>query len=444
MQKEVTIVGAGLVGSLCSLFMTKRGYKVNVFERRKDLRSEIITAGKSINLALSTRGWTALKKAGVESEVKKIAIPVYKRVMHDENGKLTNQPYGNEGQCIYSVSRVLMNLLMMDLAEKNGANLNFNEKCIDADFNKKQVTFENTLTKKHKRINSDFIIGADGAFSKIRSQMVDKYNHHYEYNEIDHDYKELLIPAGTDGSYLIEKNALHIWPRGEFMLMALANLDGSFTCTLFAPKKGENSFERLNNKKEVENYFKNLFPDFFEIVPNLYEQWQSNPKSNLGIIRTYPWHVDDSALLLGDSAHATVPFYGQGMNCGFEDCRILDELLEKNSEDINKCFKVFSKIRKPNGDGLQDLSMHNFIVMRDKTADPKFLIQKKIEKKFSNLYPKKWIPLYSMVSFSNISYKKAWNIGMKQEKIMKEIMNIKNIENVWENDEIKQKMLNLV
>ncbi|MAO72244.1 MAG: kynurenine 3-monooxygenase [Flavobacteriales bacterium] len=444
MQKEVTIVGAGLVGSLCSLFMTKRGYKVNVFERRKDLRSEIITAGKSINLALSTRGWTALKKAGVESEVKKIAIPVYKRVMHDENGKLTNQPYGNEGQCIYSVSRVLMNLLMMDLAEKNGANLNFNEKCIDADFNKKQVTFENTLTKKHKRINSDFIIGADGAFSKIRSQMVDKYNHHYEYNEIDHDYKELLIPAGTDGSYLIEKNALHIWPRGEFMLMALANLDGSFTCTLFAPKKGKNSFERLNNKKEVENYFKNLFPDFFEIVPNLYEQWQSNPKSNLGIIRTYPWHVDDSALLLGDSAHATVPFYGQGMNCGFEDCRILDELLEKNSEDINKCFKVFSKIRKPNGDGLQDLSMHNFIVMRDKTADPKFLIQKKIEKKFSNLYPKKWIPLYSMVSFSNISYKKAWNIGMKQEKIMKEIMNIKNIENVWENDEIMQKMLNLV
>ena len=444
MQKEVTIVGAGLVGSLCSLFMTKRGYKVNVFERRKDLRSEIITAGKSINLALSTRGWTALKKAGVESEVKKIAIPVYKRVMHDENGKLTNQPYGNEGQCIYSVSRVLMNLLMMDLAEKNGANLNFNEKCIDADFNKKQVTFENTLTKKHKRINSDFIIGADGAFSKIRSQMVDKYNHHYEYNEIDHDYKELLIPAGKGGSYLIEKNALHIWPRGEFMLMALANLDGSFTCTLFAPKKGKNSFEKLNNKKEVENYFKNLFPDFYKIVPNLYDQWQNNPTSNLGIIRTYPWHIDDSTVLIGDSAHATVPFYGQGMNCGFEDCRILDELLEKNNEDIYKCFKIFSEIRKPNGDGLQDLSMHNFIVMRDKTADPMFLIQKKIEKKFSNLYPKKWTPLYSMVSFSNISYEKAWDIGMKQEKIMKEIMKIKNIEKVWKNDEIMQKMLNLV
>ena len=212
MQKEVTIVGAGLVGSLCSLYMTKRGYKVNVFERRKDLRSEIITAGKSINLALSKRGWT-IKKAGVESEVKKIAIPVYKRVMHDEKGKLTNQPYGNEGQCIYSVSRVLMNLLMMDLAEKNGASLNFNTKCIDVDFNKKQVIFENTLTKKKKWINSDFIIGADEIFSNVRRQMVDKYNHYYEYNEIDHDYKELLIPAGTDGSYLIEKNTTHLAKR---------------------------------------------------------------------------------------------------------------------------------------------------------------------------------------------------------------------------------------
>ena len=444
MKKEITIVGAGLVGSLCSLYMTRRGYIVNVFERRKDLRSEIITAGKSINLALSNRGWTSLKKAGVESEVKKIAIPVYKRVMHDEKGNLTNQPYGNEGQCIYSVSRVLMNLLMMDLAEKNGANLNFNEKCIDVDFNKNQIKFENTLTKKRKSINSDFIIGADGAFSNVRKQMVDKYNHHYEYNEIDHDYKELLIPAGKNGCYLLEKNALHIWPRGEFMLMALANLDGSFTCTLFAPKKGKNSFEGLNNKKEVENYFKSLFPDFFEIVPNLYEQWQTNPTSNLGIIRTYPWHVKDSTLLIGDSAHATVPFYGQGMNCGFEDCRILDELLEKNNEDINKCFKIFSETRKPNGDGLQDLSMHNFIVMRDKTADPMFLIQKKIEKKFSNLYPKKWTPLYSMVSFSNISYAEAWKIGMKQEKLMEEVMKTKNIEKVWNTDEIMQKMLFLV
>ena len=252
MKKQITIVGAGLVGSLCALFMTIRGYKVNIFERRKDLRSEIITAGKSINLALSKRGWSALKKVGVDKEVLKIAIPMYKRIMHDSKGNLSEQPYGNPGEAIYSVSRAQLNVLMMEMADKNGANLYFNEKCIDTDFSEGKVVFENTKTAKKQVVLSDFLIGADGAFSVVRQQMVSKHQHQYEYNEIEHDYKELLIPAGEGGSYLLEKNALHIWPRGEFMVIALANLDGSFTCTLFAPKRGENSFERLNSKREVE------------------------------------------------------------------------------------------------------------------------------------------------------------------------------------------------
>jgi len=444
MRKEITIVGAGLVGSLCSLYMTKRGYKVNVFERRKDLRSEIITAGKSINLALSKRGWTALEKAGIDAEVMKIAIPVYKRIMHDIKGRLTDQPYGNEGEAIYSVSRAQMNVLMMNLAEKNGANLHFNEKCIDVDFEQSIVTFENAELKKNQNIKSDFLIGADGAFSVVRKQMVSKYQHDYEYNEINHDYKELLIPPGKNNSYLLDKNALHIWPRGDFMLMALANLDGSFTCTLFAPKKGKDSFDGLNTKQEVENYFSDIFPDFSALVPNLYEQWISNPTSTLGIVRTYPWNIKDRSLLIGDAAHATVPFYGQGMNCGFEDCRILDELLDDYQHDLAACFKRYSEMRKPNADGVQDLSMQNFIVMRDKTADPLFLLQKKIEKKFSNLYADKWTPLYSMVSFTNISYSEAWKIGMKQEKIMQEIMQIPNIEKIWKNEEIMEKIGGLV
>jgi len=444
MKKEVTIIGAGLVGSLCSLFMTKRGYKVNIFERRKDLRSEIITAGKSINLALSKRGWTALKKAGIDTEVIKIAIPVHKRIMHDINGRLTDQPYGNEGECIYSVSRAKMNLLMMNLAEKNGASLNFNQKCIDVDFENSIVDFENTETKKIQNIKSDFLIGADGAFSEVRKQMVNKYKHDYEYNEIEHDYKELLIPPGKNNSYLLDKNALHIWPRGEFMLMALANLDGSFTCTLFAPKNGNNSFADLVTKTEVENYFNNIFLDFSKLVPNLYDQWISNPTSNLGIVRTFPWHISGTSLLIGDAAHATVPFYGQGMNCGFEDCRVLDELLDENGDNFIKCFDEYSRYRKPNGDGVQDLSMHNFIVMRDRTADPKFLLQKKIEKKFANLYPEKWTPLYSMVSFTNTPYSKAWAIGMKQEKIMQQIMRMPEIEKNWKNEEIMQKIISLI
>ena len=444
MSKEITIVGAGLVGSLCALYMLKRGYKVNVYERRKDLRSEIISAGKSINLALSERGWTALRRVGIENEVMKIAIPVSKRIMHDEQGILTEQPYGKRGQFIYSVSRAEMNVLMMNMAENQGAELYFNHKCIDTNLTKSSATFENTKTKKRSMVQSDLLIGADGAFSAVRRDMVEKWDHQYEYTEIEHDYKELLIPAAANQSYLLDKNALHIWPRGNCMLMALANLDGSFTCTLFAPKSGKNSFENLLKEKQVQGYFETLFPDFLKHVPNLFDQWQANPTSTLGIVRTYPWHIADRSLLIGDAAHATVPFYGQGMNAGFEDCRILDELLDQYENDLTSCFNKYSEVRKPNGDGVQDLSMHNFIVMRDKTADPKFLLQKKIEKKFSNLYPERWTPLYSMVSFTNISYSEAWKIGMKQEKIMQSIMQIPNIENIWEKDEIMQKILILV
>ena len=331
----------------------------------------------------------------------------------------------------------------MDLAEKKGAKIFFNEKCVDINFNKNQAIFENTNTKKTKKYVSDFIIGADGAFSEVRKKMVEKLQHDYSYDEIEHDYKELLIPAGENNEYLMDKNSLHIWPRGNFMLMALANLDGSFTCTLFAPKKGKNSFETLKDQKTVEKYFTENFSDFSQMVPNLYEQWIKNPTSNLGIIKTYPWHNKNNTILVGDSAHATVPFYGQGMNCGFEDCRILDELLEKY-ENIEECFNKYSEIRKPNGDGVQALSMHNFIVMRDKTADPKFLLQKKIENEFSRKFPELWHTLYSMVSFTNIEYSKAIEIGEKQEKIMKLIMQENNIHLNWKSEETMNKIKSLI
>ena len=274
--------------------------------------------------------------------------------------------------------------------------------------------------------------------------MVKKLNHEIEIKYIDHKYKELLLPANNKGEHLLDKNALHIWPRGNFMLIALANLDGSFTCTLFASEKGEDSFESLNTEKEVTNYFEKVFPDFTSMIPDLYDQWVKNPTSSLSIVRTYPWNFNEKALLIGDAAHATVPFYGQGMNCGFEDCRILDEILNQNNDCLKSSFEEFSKKRKKDGDGVQELSMHNFIVMRDKTADPKFLIQKQIEKKFSEIYPEKWTPLYSMVSFTNISYSKAWKIGMEQELLMQKIMSIPNIENIWESEEIMSKMIDLM
>ncbi|MEE2953824.1 MAG: NAD(P)/FAD-dependent oxidoreductase [Bacteroidota bacterium] len=444
MSKKITIVGAGLVGSLSAIYMSQRGYKVDIYERRNDLRADIITAGKSINLALSERGWKALKKVGVHTAVKEIAIPMEKRIMHDLEGGIYEQMYGNPGQAIFSVSRVKLNVLMMDLAEKNGVNLFFNEKCIDIDPNIPHVILENTDNGSHKTVVSDIIIGADGAFSRVRSQIVKKNKHEFSDQYIKHGYKELLIPANKDGSYKLDKNGLHIWPRGDFMLIALANLDGSFTCTLFAPFKGVDSFETLKDKDSIEKYFEKMFPDFYPLINDLYKQFQDNPTSSLGIIKTYPWHVQDKVILLGDSAHATVPFYGQGMNCGFEDCRILDKLLDKYSSNIKKAFKEYSLIRKPNGDGLQSLSMHNFVVMRDKTADPLFLLQKKIEQKFAQKYPEKWTPLYSMVSFTNIPYSEAWEIGMRQENLMKTIMEIDDIAEKWDTEEIMQKMYNFM
>lgn len=443
MEKKIIIVGAGLAGSLCALYMLQRGYNVTVYERRSDMRKSVMTAGRSINLALSKRGWTALKKVGIEDRVMEISIPMPKRIMHDLEGELTDQYYGNEDQAIYSVPRGELNVLLMNLAEKNGAQIFFNHKCVDVNMERAELTLANTLEDSNINIKCDLIVGADGAFSAVRDKMTRQDRFQFSQYYIDHGYKELLIPANDDGSHKIEKHALHIWPRGNFMLIALPNLDGSYTCTLFSPLEGEDSFKELNTPKKVTTFFNKVFKDFTPLIPDLVDQFFNNPTASLGIFKCYPWHIKGHCVLIGDSAHATVPFYGQGMNASFEDCRVLDELIENYSEDFSLVLREFSKSRKPNGDGLQDLSLHNFIVMRDKTADPKFLLQKKIEQKFSQLYPDKWVPLYTMVSFTNISYSDAWKIGMSQEKLMADIMSIENIDELWDSDAVMQKMLDL-
>ena len=424
--------------------MQKRGFQTSIYERRDDLRLAKITAGKSINLALSERGWSALKKVSAAENVEKIAIPMYKRIMHDVHGKLSEQAYGNPGQAIYSVSRSKLNLVLMEMAEKLGVEIHCNQKCKDVDFDTGNATFEHTNSKEQISVNSDLIIGADEAFSVVRSQMLKRSRQQYSQQYIEHGYKELVIPAHANGTHKLEKNALHIWPRGNFMLIALPNLDGSYTCTLFAPYEGDNSFEELNTNKDVQEYFEKTFPDLVPLIPDLCEQFFANPTSSMAIMRTFPWHVKDKTVLIGDAAHATVPFYGQGMNAGFEDCRVLDELLDKHNNNFKTCFEEYSRVRKPNGDGVQDLSMHNFIVMRDKTAQAEFLLQKKIEQKFTQRYPDKWIPLYSMVSFTNISYADAWVIGMKQEKLMQTIMSKPNIDQIWDSEDVMKEMLRLI
>lgn len=444
MTKKITIAGAGLVGSLEAIYMAKRGHNVSIYERRSDMRKAELMAGRSINLALSKRGWTALKKVGIDDEVRKMAIPMPKRIMHAQDGTLSEQPYGQDGEAIYSVSRGGLNVLLINLAEREkNIDLYFNHKLLSADLNTAQAIFEDEKGKE-QIVNADVLMGADGTYSTVRNHMMRQDRFQFSQYYIEHGYKELTIPANADGSHQIEANALHIWPRGNYMLIALPNMDGSYTCTLFFPFEGKYSFESLKTHQQVADFFNDVFPDIVPLIPNLVEDYFNNPTSSLSIMRCYPWTVSDKVLLIGDSAHATVPFYGQGMNAGFEGCYVLDKLLEKHGDDWKACFDEYSKYRKPDGDGLQDLSMHNFIVMRDKTADPKFLLQKKIELRFSKKYPKKWLPLYSMVSFSNIRYSEAWKIGQQQEVLMQKIMSIPNIESIWDSESVEQKMLALV
>ncbi len=444
MTKKITIAGAGLVGALEAIYLAKRGHQVTVFERRSDMRKASMSAGKSINLALSDRGWNALKAVGVDDAVRAMAIPMTKRIMHAVDGSLSEQPYGHDGQAIYSVSRGGLNALLMDLAEQqDNVTLHFDQKCVGADLQTATAIFENRAGEQ-TQAEADVLIGADGAFSAVRNQMMRQDRFQYSQNYIDHGYKELMIPANADGTHRIETKALHIWPRGNYMLIALPNMDGSFTCTLFFPFEGEYSFDTLQTEAQVLSFFEEVFPDVVPHMPILVEDYFENPTSSLSIIRCYPWTVSDKVLLIGDAAHATVPFYGQGMNAGFEGCFVLDQLLEQFGDDWKGCFDEYSRYRKPDGDGVQDLSMHNFVGMRDKTADEQFLLQKKIELKFSKKYPDKWLPLYSMVTFSNIRYSKAWEIGQQQESLMQEIMQMPNIESLWDSEIVEQKILALI
>jgi kynurenine 3-monooxygenase len=444
MKKKVTIVGAGLVGSLLSIYLSKRGYKVNVFERRADMRLETMSAGRSINLALSDRGWRGLEGVGIADDIKKISIPMYGRFIHHKDGTNAYQPYGKDNQAIYSVSRADINMKLMDLAEQQeNVNIQFNKKCTLINRKELAITFEDNLTKETSNTSADLLFGADGAFASSRLS-IQLQSDRFEYNQhyIDCGYKELIIPAGKNGEFLLDKNALHIWPRGSFMMIALPNPDGNFTCTLFLPFEGEKSFSNLKTDKQVEDFFKSEFSDAFTLMPTLISDFKTNATASLVTVKCFPWVFDNKIGLIGDAAHAIVPFYGQGMNCGFEDCVVLNELIEKHNDDWDIIFPEYEQLRKPDGDAIADLAIANFVEMRDKTADPKFILQKKIEAKFSQHYPEKWIPLYSMVTYSpHIRYSTALKEGQKQQKIMDEIMAFNNIESIWESDEIESEIL---
>lgn len=425
-QKKATIIGAGLVGSLQACYLQNRGYKVDVYESRGDMRKMGYIGGRSINLALSTRGWTALEKIGLADEIHKIAIPMYGRTIHGIDGSINYQPYGKENQAIYSVSRGELNKRMVELADSfPEVDFHFEHFCTNIDFNKNEISFSKGAERTETKVNTDFILGTDGAFSRVRLAMQAVPRFQYSQYYIDYGYKELFIPAGPNGEFLLDKNSLHIWPRGEFMMIALPNMDGSFTCTLFVPFEGEAAFDDLNNEEQVKAYFDKYFPDAVKLMPSLIQDFFKNPTSALVTVRCFPWH-HENAVLLGDAAHAVVPFFGQGMNCGFEDVRIFDELMDKfdNQEQL---FNAYSKLRKENGDAIAQMALDNFIEMRDKVGIPEFLEMKHIEHEIMENPIYNYTSMYQYVSFSNEPYNFAYKLGKKQNAMLEEMAKDKDI-----------------
>ncbi|MBP9689711.1 MAG: FAD-dependent monooxygenase [Bacteroidia bacterium] len=419
MTQKITIIGGGLAGSLAAIYMAKRGFNVDLFERRADMRIADIYQGKSINLALSTRGLHALEKIGLDKDILADAIPMYGRMMHSRTGELSYHPYGKDGQAIYSVSRGRLNQKLIELADEfPNINIYFNSKCIDVDIENKTATFE-LEDGSQKTVSSDRILGTDGAFAATRNKMQlgSRFNYSQQYLHVG--YKELEIPEGENGKFMMEKNALHIWPRGNFMMIALPNPSGDFTCTLFVPYE---KFEQVNTDAEIQQFFNEDFADAVPMMPTLIEDYKRNPIGNLVTVKCYPWVKEDKLALMGDAAHAVVPFYGQGMNCSFEDVVVFDNMIEKYGDDWTKIFDEYQKERKPNADAIADLAVQNYYEMADKVGDKHFLHKKHIEHDLSELYPDKFKSQYELTTFSLSSYKYALDQGKKNDILLEKII----------------------
>ena len=445
-KESILINGAGPVGALLTLMLARRGYQLNVFESRPDSRKADTYQGKSINIALSDRGWKALHTLGIDKEIREQAIPLYCRIMHDLKGNLTRQPYGCEGQAIWSISRAGINEQLLSLAEQyNNVSLHFDHRLTQLDFASNTALYQNSENQQVKH-QSSLVFGADGAFSKVRRLMQDLHGQRISYSleYMPQSYLELSIPAGKGGSYLLEKNALHIWPRKNFMLIALPNPEGSFTCTLFMNHEGDLSFSSLNSRTLVASFFEHYFPDAMPLLEHAIEDFMSKPPSPLCLVHVSPWLINHSVALIGDAAHAMVPFYGQGMNCGFEDCRILMELIDEHHGDWCQVMPAYQQARKVNCDAITELARHHFNEMSELSGDPRFLLRKKIEAEFHQRHPDLWTPLYSMVTFSpDIPYHEALVTGDIQRKIMDEIMATPDIENCWQSEDIYLRLYHL-
>ena len=426
--ENMMIVGGGLVGSLLAAVLADLEINVDVFESRGDMRKEHVGQGRSINLAMSVRGLHALQNLGIADEVMSKVVAMRGRVIHPVAGPTVFQRYGkDDSECIYSVSRADLNKLLMTFAEKsNRVKFHFHERLMAANLKTNELTFFNELAKEQTILTPSRVFGTDGSASALRLALHGESGFAETREELSYGYKELTLPAGAAGNFQMDKNGLHIWPRGAYMLIALPNCEGSFTCTLFLSHKGGLSFESLTTPEKVDAFFGEQFPDIHKLLPDVSEQFFKHPTGHMVTVKCSPWNSGAKAVLLGDAAHAIVPFFGQGMNCGFEDVTKLRELIEERRDlhqkiDWEDLFSEFSKTRKPNSDAIANLAIENFVEMRDKVGDPKFLLAKEVEKLLEKEFPGEYISRYRLVTFTRMAYSVAAEAGRIQDEFLAEL-----------------------
>jgi kynurenine 3-monooxygenase len=438
--QTITLIGAGLNGPLLAIGLVQRGFKVEIYERRPDMRRVRVSAGRSINLALSTRGIYALTQVGLWETMRRIIIPMKGRMMHAVSGELTFQPYGkDEREVINSISRAELNMALMNAAEEAGVTIHFEKRCTGIDLKTGAIRVRDEQSGEEDVVETEVVIGCDGSASAIRNEMLRLNRFNFSQQYLDYGYKELTIPAGARGEHLLDTHALHIWPRGNYMLIALPNIDGTFACILFLPFEGADSFENMSSTADVGEFFEKRFPDAARLMPQLSENYFGNPTGTMVTVKCSPWHVRGRSLLLGDAAHAIVPFFGQGLNCGFEDCTTLLQLLDAQDADWKKVFAEFEESRKINTNAIADLAIENFVEMRDRVADPRFLFRKKVELALEGKFPGRFVPKYAMVTFHRVPYSVALERGRRQDRILDQLC--AGIERVEDLDWLKAEQL---